>query len=409
MKKELLTLILFIVSLYGFSQSEPNILENDQALKNVLSKKDAWGEKVFIGVSKLDSPIYAYYYNRGGTDKAMIIGGVHGSEFYGVNVVKAIMDSLKNKDPKEFKWEILILPEIFPDNVQKGRNNIFIENYGRKTCPVCHGVDDEDKCSNSCVDPNRQMPRLDSLFRVGMSTAYKGKPIEIENQFLLSITQTFNPSRIVSIHCKNGIAEWMTKAEKQEHKAKNGEIGIFADPRTITKQITKKDNKKGLHHIALNYHFDEMLVLKMAIYVKENGGIITGNFIKEKYVEITNNKTKQISYKLKDVSYLNTVYPLDPAAVEKDFVQKRNYEDSAGYEKKNGMVSYGTWASTQIQSKNAAIMLTIELPQYYSFFPSEFAQKGKSDQYILDKIDLSKLNLNTSAYVNAVTKYFLEE
>lgn len=405
MKKKLLILLSFIVSLYGFSQSKPNILENDQTLTSIFLKNNVWGEKIFIGLSKLDSPIYAYYYNRGGTDKAMIIGGVHGSEFYGVYVVKAIMDSLLKMNPEQFKWKILILPEVFPDNVRKGRNNIFIENYGRKTCSECNGIKEDDKCIslNHYIDPNRQMPSVDSLFRVGKSTTYKGKPIEIENQFLLSITQTFNPSRIVSIHCKNGIAAWMTKAEKQDYITKEGEIGIFADPRTITKQILKNDNKKVLHHIALNYHIDEMLALKMAIHVKENGGIITGNFIKKKYVKITDEQTKQTNYKLKDVSYLNAVYPLDFAAVEKDSVQKRSYE------KKDGMVSFGTWASTQIQSKNASIMLTIELPQYYSFFPAKFPQNGKTDKYILEKIDLSKLNKNTNAYVNAVTNYFLEE
>ena len=165
----LVTLTFFLFSFSVFSQPRQSILERPNTLKTILLKNNVWGEKIFVGYSRLKKPVYAYYYNRGGTDKAMIIGGVHGSEFYGVDVVNAIKDSLTKINPKTFKWKIIILPELFPDNVEYGRANIVKENYGRKTCELCFGQKEEDKCENHCVDPNRQMPYVDSLFVVGRS------------------------------------------------------------------------------------------------------------------------------------------------------------------------------------------------------------------------------------------------
>jgi hypothetical protein len=271
MTKIILTFILILFSICGFSQSRQSILENPQTLKSILLQNNVWGKKIFVGYSKLKKPIYAYYFNRGGTDNAMIIGGVHGSEFYGVDVVNAVKDSLLKLKSAKFKWKVLIVPELFPDNVIKGRNNIFNENFGRKTCDVCNGVKEQKDCENNCIDPNRQMPSPDSLFIVGQTLSYSKKNIEIENQYLLVLTQIFNPSRIASVHCKNGIAEWMSDIEKRDHETKNSQIGIFADPRTFTipTSINSKTTKNKIKHIALNYHIDELLTLKMAFLVKE--------------------------------------------------------------------------------------------------------------------------------------------
>jgi len=396
MTKTFFTLTLLLFSICGFSLTAQSILENPKALKSALLQNNVWPKKIFVGYSKLKNPIYAYFYNRSGTDNAMIIGGVHGSEFYGVDVVHAIKDSLDKMKNQKFKWRVLLIAELFPVNVKKGRQNIFKENYGRKTCDICNGQKEENECINHCVDPNRQMPGIDSLYRNGKTTTAQNGPIEIENQYLLFITQTFNPSRIVSVHCKNGVAEWMTDEEKQEHESKNRQIGIFADPRTITIYHDTLNNNQKKHrpkNIALNYHIDEMLTLKMAFLVKENKGIITGNFIDKKYVRTIDEKTKEPAYNLIDVSYLNTIYPLDEAAADEGSPQIRSFE------KNGGKVSFGTWASTRIKEKKDAIMLTIELPQYYSFFSK------KND---LSTLDIPKLKANTNAYVNAIAKVFLE-
>lgn len=363
MRHLLLTALLLGISILSYSAEQQSILKNPASFKNLLARDNVWGKKILLGYSKKNKPVYAYYYNRGGTDKAMIIGGVHGSEFYGVDVANALKDSLDKMKVSRFKWKILVIPELFPDNVEEGRNNIFEINWGRKTCEKCHGMSDDCKC----IDPNRQMPKSNMPYKIGDSLSCTNEKIETENQYLLFVTQLYNPSRIVSLHCKNAFLK--------------NQIGIYADPRV------DKDN------IALGFSEDAILALKMAFIVKENEGVVYGNFVDEKYV-----KNDKDEYKIKAVSYLNPVYPKDPPAESKGSKQDRTYETNGG------MVSYGTWASTEIRMNNklfkkAATILTIELPQYYSFFET------KNDMSSLKE---KELYLNTTAYVKAIKEVFLE-
>lgn len=365
--KNLILLSITLFSQVVFGQvKQKSILENPKTINSVLLENNVWNKKIFIGNSAKGKPIYGYYYNKGGVDKAMVISGIHGSEFYGVDVVNRLKDSLdKMKVPKS-KWKILIIPELFVDNIIKGRENPFEVNYGRKTCDLCHGQKDESDCENKCVDPNRQMPKINSYFKIGDTLSCTGDKIEIENQYLLYITQKFDPSRIISLHCKNSFSK--------------NEIGIYADPRT------------DHNNLAIGYSDDAMMVLKMAFIVKENNGIIYGNFVDKKYVEENN------EFKVKAVSYLNPVYPKDPPAENKGDKQDRNYE------KNGGKISFGTWASTEIKSdkkrlKKAATTITVELPQKYYFY------KKNNDTKELQDIELDQ---NTNAYVKAIKEVFLE-
>ncbi|MBB6370676.1 hypothetical protein [Chryseobacterium shigense] len=371
--KKIAQITAFFACLYVFAQE---IKKHDmstvmQNFSKTLAEKNVWGKKIILGYNKNEEPIYAYYYNKGGTeaDKAMIIAGVHGSEFYGMDVAMALKGELDKLKVNKFKWKVLIVPEVFKDNVQVGRQNIFKLNEGRKSC-------------EECVDPNRQMPVAGQVYNIGDHIGYNNQEIEIENQYLLHATQKFNPSRIASLHCKNGGADWIPD-EKIRNLYK--QIGIYADPKT--------DNNSK----ALGFYDDSILPLRMAVTVKENGGIIFGNFVNENYARtVENSKEKYIFSK---VTYLNPIYPQDSAAVEKGLEQYRSYKtkDSEG-------LSYGTWASTEIMNngkliKNAATILTVELPQYYFFFSK------KDDVTTLDK---EQVNKNTSAYVKALMNIFLE-
>lgn len=355
-------IILMLFSFSGFSQ---NILENSKSLDKLLAKKNVWGEKIQLGKSAKGKPIYAYYYNLGGTEKAIVLGGVHGSEFYGVDVANEVKKELDQKKIKKSKYKILIIPELFPDNVEKGRAHPFSINYGRKTCEICHGQDSE---CQFCADPNRQMPCPDKPFKIGDTISCFNEKIEAENQILLHLTQKFNPDRIVSIHCKNssGLEE----------------IGIYADPKT------------GKDYIALGFDRDALLALEMAFKVKEYGGVIFGNFIGEKTV-IEND-----SVRTQKVSYLNPIYPQDPAANFRGEKQERSYETNGG------KVTYGTWASSEIRDeketllKKAATLITVELPQYYYFF---------DEKDNLNSLRKPELERNTNAYVKAITEVFLKE
>lgn len=342
-----------------------SILENSKQLERLLNKNNVWGEKILLGNSAKGKPVYAYYYNKGGTAKAMILGGVHGSEFYGVDVANEVKKKLDSRKTKKSKWKIIIVSELFPDNVEKGRNHPFSINYGRKTCEVCNGQESE--CT-FCSDPNRQMPCTASSFKAGDTISCFGEKIETENKYLLLLTQQYNPDRIISIHCKNssGLQE----------------IGIYADPKT------------GPDNTALGFAEDALLALKMAFTVKENGGVIFGNFIRERAVVIND------SVYTEKVSYLNPVYPQDPPASFKNEKQPRSFETNGG------KVTYGTWASTELRSplgeliKKAATLITVELPQYYYFF---------DEKDNLNSLRKTELDVNTKAYVKAIQEIFLEE
>ncbi len=329
-----------LISQVAYKPKQPtkeSIFKNAGDLEQVIARTEAWGDTIFLGNSKTKKhPIYAYYYNRGGTDKAMVMAGVHGSEFYGVDVAYALKAKLDSLNPGSFKWKVVIIPELFVDNVTKSRiqPEKARANLQRKTC-------------SNCTDPNRQLPFINQLYKQGSTKAHVGN-IEVENQYLLQLVQIFNPSRIASIHCK--------------HEADSIQIGIYADPRTDSRQK------------AFGFDDDSTLAVEMALVVKKNKGRIFGNFKKNTFTAI---------------------YPRDSSAAVKDSTQYRSFQDSA-----NAGVSFGTWASTRIQengkTKNAAIMLTLELPHYYSFV------KGKTKY-----LNITELYTNTNAYLKSLLDVFL--
>lgn len=352
--KKIILFLLVVLFYSGKAQTfQKSVLENPNSFENILLE-NAWGKKIFIGYSAKGNPVYGYYYNKGGTDKAMILGGVHGSEFYGSYLADSLKASLDKMKVKNYKWKVLIIPRLFVDNIIEGEKCLFEINCFRRTC-------------DKCPDPNRQMTKAGLEYKIGDTLSFLNEKIEIENQYLLHITQTFNPSRIASLHCKNGPTSWRTS---EDLKAKGEQIGIYADPRT------DGDN------IALGFSEDALLTMKMAFIVKENGGIINGNFIENS-----------------EISHLNPVYPQDPPFAQKNQRQERSYNKAD----KEG-VSFGTWASTEIKKDNklikkAATIFTIELPQYYSFFNT------KDDIGSLDK---ASLNQNSNAYLKALREVFLE-
>jgi hypothetical protein len=346
--KNFLFYALLLLFLNSCRHSE-SILNHPEEFQKTLAESNVWNKEILIGYSKEDRPIYAYYYNRGGTRKALVMAGIHGSEFYGVDVALAIKDSLDKMNPESFPWSILVIPEVFPDNVKIGRENPTAINYGRKTCEVCQGTDVN---CNFCIDPNRQMPALNKWFDVTNDLSYSQKDIELENKYLIAVTQFFNPDRVATLHCKN---------EQFKH-----EIGIYADPRTT------------LNNISLGFSEDSILVFKMATLVKENGGIINGNF------------------DVFDIDSLNVLpfiaaYPQDPLVAEKGKTQVRSYE----LEGSKGL-TFGTWSSSEIWvdnelKKKAAQTFTFELPQYSLFLLNETISKKE----------------NTEAYKKAIFKIFL--
>ncbi len=353
MKKAFILLCCIFLTGFLMAQSprSPNrkpVFDSVGLLQEILERNDAWGDTIYLGPSNTGKDsIYAYYYNRNGTDKAMVMAGVHGSEFYGVDVVDSLKARLDTMTNISYKWKIILLPSLFAENVSFGRSLPFYENKGRETC-------------KGCTDPNRQMPKDNLLYESGVISAL-GEKIETENQYLLQLVQAYTPSRIASIHCKN--------------EGRKNEIGIYADPRTDTNRI------------ALGFAKDAALAIEMAIVTKDNGGRIIGNSDSD----IRKGYDAKYTY-----IFYNAIYPQDSLAVMKSGNQYRSFQDKVSGTYKG--VSFGTWASTRIYKngqlkKDAATTLTIELPQFYSFADS------KNKKY--------PITTNTNAYVKSLVEVFL--
>jgi hypothetical protein len=188
--------------------------------------------------------------------RALIIGGVHGSELSAIEVAERLVTELRANPSPHFK--VIVIPCLFPDNAAVARANPAqigsTGNIGRKT-------------RGNPVDPNRQFPQLGAPFDPVRRKDAKGRPIEPENVALLTLIADFKPERVASLH-----------AHRTDCNA-----GIYADPRT---------DAAGL---ALGFADDEKLALAMARHASAREANVPGNKL--------------------NLSTPNAVYPLDPAVV----------------------------------------------------------------------------------------------
>ncbi len=367
-------LFIFQTHLCGHAQQAQNSFYNDPSiLTETLAKPNCWGDSILLGYSKTHQPIYAYCFNKGGNKKAFILAGVHGSEWGGVNTGYALLDSLRHLQFESFPWTIVVVPELFVDNVKKGRmhydpNN---KNKNRFSC-------------ETCVDPNRQMPKPTQIFKNKNTKDAFGRSIEMENHYLLMLVQAFQPERIASLH-----------TIRPDDKTKIFDAtGVFADPQT------------GKGQKALGYEKDRTLAIEMAKMVLVNKGSVAGN------VDSKENRWSTVYYSDPKIanrgewqkrSYNNY---LDSIALRKEAIKNAKLQnadatsiaqmetDLISVQRKFGC-TFGTWASSTIYEKNvivkpAATMITCEQP--------DFSIISKTEQKI-----------NIEAYCKAILHVFLEK
>ena len=295
--------------------SSSSIVKNSFAdfnLAVLLSEKKA--AKRILGFSKKNKPIEAYYFPGTSNKRALVIGGVHGSELSSVEVAKRLVVQL-SKGENPF-YSVIIIPSLFPDNAAMAeacKANRMVNNVGRYS-------------HLDAIDPNRQLPKLGTPFYLDEAKDAYGREIEKENQLLLQLIQAFAPERIVNIHA---IKDY-------------GRAGVYADPRT------------DCEGKALGFSSDSALAVAMATYIDEKVGNVEGNKIK---------------------TAPTALYYLDPKAVAAGELQQRNLT-GANLKGKIYGVSLGSWASTAVcDEKNnyarpAMRILTMEFPGYKK--PSEY-------------------------------------
>lgn len=162
-----------------------------------------------LGTTAGGRSIEAFFFAGETSERALVIGGVHGTEGPGVDVARQLVQDLQNASSRP-RFTTIVVPVLFPDNLDVGRGGGGGRRGRRRT--------------RGHVDPNRQFPALgESLASArvrGGGTAIdaegRRQPIEAENVILLHLIDRFRPSRIASVHAI----------------ARTSRAGIYADPHT---------------------------------------------------------------------------------------------------------------------------------------------------------------------------------
>ncbi len=290
------------------NKSEELIFSRD-ALKKILEERKT--TRFLLGRSKQMQPIEAWFFPGTSEKKALVIGGVHGTELSSTEVARTLIQKLLQGGKN--CYNVVVIPCLFPDNAATAKENAnaigSTANIGRYSF-------------SNAADPNRQMPSPGEPFDEESGKDHMGSEIERENQLLLRLINLFKPERIANIHA----------IRDTEH------AGIYADPRTDRKSY------------ALGFETDSSLAVEMALMIDKNGGYIPGN-------QLNKNPT--------------ALYYKDPIPVDRGNFQKRNFSGSTLTNNRGSGISLGTWASTAVSdakdpsmNREAMRILTIEFPGY---------------------------------------------
>lgn len=312
-------------------------------LNTVLAQKQAAG--IQLGITRQGRPVNAWYFPGISDKKALVIGGVHGSELSSIEVAQTLVEKLLNQEEQTY-YSVIIIPSLFPDNAAKAMRMPeqlgSVLNIGRYT-------------HETAVDPNRQMPSPGEDLDDVEQTDHLKRPIERENQYLLQLIRMYKPERIASVHAIRNINYG----------------GIYADPRTDSQGI------------ALGYDTDSSLAVDMARFVHAHNGNVAGNRLDKQPTAL---------------------YYKDPEPAPEGFPQKRNTTGAALKGNRGSGISMGTWGTTAIENKEdpdanrpAMRVITIEVPGARRSFDYKTAAQRS---FFRNQIE---------AFANSILEVFLAE
>jgi Succinylglutamate desuccinylase / Aspartoacylase family len=140
-----------------------------------LGRTAGWAGPHGDGDPRVTRPITVRYV-AGRTDRrALVIGGVHGSEVQGIEIAQQLLKDLTSKHSQP-AMSAIIVPVVFPDNAAYRDR----EGVGAPT--------------------NRNFPDPSHDLAASGGADARGRPIRRENIMLLQLIERFSPERIISIH-----------------------------------------------------------------------------------------------------------------------------------------------------------------------------------------------------------------
>jgi hypothetical protein len=130
--------------------------------------------------AKKPRPIKAFFF-RGSTDRrALVIGGVHGTEKQGIDVAEILVKDLQSAGMTPVLTTIVV-PSLFPDNAARGSRN-------------------SGKTPTNRNFPHPSKSLADARNKKGTAFDALGEVILPENVLLMELMERFKPERIISIH-----------------------------------------------------------------------------------------------------------------------------------------------------------------------------------------------------------------
>jgi hypothetical protein len=185
--------------------------------------------------------VEAFFFPGTSDRRAMIIGGVHGSEGSGVEVVNDLLADMRQPAAVPPYYSVIVVPVLFPENLKMG-----FRTTGDKG-----------------DDPNRNFPAIGKTLdqardKKRVPRDSQGRRIEPENVILIDLIERFQPERIASVH---GHSEPPSSPVVGKDMP-----GIFDDPRAGAAE------KKA----------DDALALEMAKGASQKGVRVPGNWLGDK-------------------------------------------------------------------------------------------------------------------------------
>jgi hypothetical protein len=191
-----------MAALKGMTRPDADV-EASLATKLAARSDDLWlALRVFrgeIGRTGKKRSIEAHYFPGTSGRRALVIGGVHGTERQGMEVARLLQSDLATQ-PAAFS--VVLVPVLFPDNAAKGKlgERETVTDTGRT------------------IETNRNFPTPDKDLAASGGKNAKGGDILPENQLLMELMERFRPERIISLH-----GTWDSSL-----------AGVFYDPRKLT-------------------------------------------------------------------------------------------------------------------------------------------------------------------------------